>query len=137
LYHVKREIREPIVFAEQNLLRDPPFSNLDLLVCRNLLIYLKPEAQNKLLPLFHYTLKKEGILFLGTSESVGRFPELFQPVKKSVSIFQKKESVIRPQVEFPTSAKALKKPGEFEYASDAHRKNLRPKVWRKRWKRGC
>jgi two-component system, chemotaxis family, CheB/CheR fusion protein len=118
-YHVKSEIRELIVFAEQNLLRDPPFSNLDLLVCRNLLIYLKPEAQNKLLPLFHYTLKKEGILFLGTSESVGRFPELFQPVKKSVSIFQKKESFIRPQVEFPTSAKALKKPGEFEEASDA------------------
>jgi two-component system, chemotaxis family, CheB/CheR fusion protein len=122
LYHVKSEIREPIIFAEQNLLRDPPFSNLDLLVCRNLLIYLKPEAQNKLLPLFHYTLKKEGVLFLGTSESVGRFPELFQPVSKSFSIFYKKESVIRPQVEFPTSAKALKKPGEFEYASDVSSK---------------
>ena len=119
MYHVKSEIREPIVFAEQNLLRDPPFSNLDLLVCRNLLIYLKPEAQNKLMPLFHYTLKKEGILFLGTSESVGRFPELFQPVAKSVSIFQKKESFVRPQVEFPTSAKAIKKPGEFEHAVDA------------------
>jgi two-component system CheB/CheR fusion protein len=119
IYHVKSEIREPIVFAEQNLLRDPPFSNLDLLVCRNLLIYLKPEAQNKLLPLFHYTLKKEGILFLGTSESVGRFPELFQPVNKSFSIFQKKESFIRPQVEFPTSAKAIKKAGEFEHEPDA------------------
>jgi two-component system, chemotaxis family, CheB/CheR fusion protein len=119
IYHVKSEIREPIVFAEQNLLRDPPFSNLDLLVCRNLLIYLKPEAQNRLLPLFHYTLKKEGILFLGTSESVGRFPELFQPVNKSLSIFQKKESFIRPQVEFPTSAKALKKPVEFQHGPDA------------------
>ena len=117
-YYVKSEIREPIVFAEQNMLRDPPFSNLDLLVCRNLLIYLKPEAQNKLLPLFHYTLKKEGILFLGTSESVGRFPELFQPVAKSVSIFKKRESFIRPQIEFPTSAKAIKKHGEIGDALD-------------------
>jgi two-component system, chemotaxis family, CheB/CheR fusion protein len=111
---VRRELRELIVFAEQNLLRDPPFSNLDLLVCRNLLIYLKAEAQNKLIPLFHYTLKSEGILFLGTSENIGRFPELFQTVKKSVSIFQKKENLIRPRVDFPTSAKALKKPDQFE-----------------------
>jgi len=106
-YHVKREIRDPVIFAEQNILRDPPFSNLDLLVCRNLLIYLKPEAQNKLLPLFHYTLKSDGILFLGTSETVGRFPELFKPVSKPHSIYKKRESVIRPQVEFPTGARAL------------------------------
>jgi two-component system CheB/CheR fusion protein len=107
-YRIIAEIREPVVFAEQNVLRDPPFSNLDLLVCRNLLIYLKPEAQNKLLPLFHYTLKKEGILFLGTSENVGRFPELFQPLNKSFSIYRKKESLIRPQIEFPTVAKSVK-----------------------------
>ncbi|MEJ2039243.1 MAG: CheR family methyltransferase [Desulfosarcinaceae bacterium] len=103
-YLVKREIREPVVFAEQNVLRDPPFSGLDLLVCRNLLIYLKSEAQNKLLPLFHYTLKQNGLLFLGSSESVGRFPELFEPLNKSHSLYSKKETVIRPQVEFPTGA---------------------------------
>ncbi|RJQ62026.1 MAG: hypothetical protein C4530_05420, partial [Desulfobacteraceae bacterium] len=78
LYQVKKEIRETIVFAVQNVLNDPPFSNLNLLVCRNLLIYLESEAQRKLVPLFHYTLKPGGVLFLGASESVGRFGDLFQ-----------------------------------------------------------
>ena len=101
-YRIKREIREMVVFAEQNLLRDPPFSNLDLLVCRNLLIYLKPEAHARLLPLFHYTLLKDGVLFLGTSESVSRSPELFEPLSKQFSIYRKRDSVIHPQVKFPT-----------------------------------
>jgi two-component system CheB/CheR fusion protein len=101
-YRIKREIREPVIFAEQNLLRDPPFSDLDLLVCRNLLIYLKTEAQNRLIPLFHYTLKKDGILFLGNSESIGRFPELFQPLSRKHSIFRKKQTVVGLQVQFPT-----------------------------------
>jgi two-component system CheB/CheR fusion protein len=100
-YRVKSEIREPVVFAEQNLLRDPPFSNLDLLVCRNLLIYLKPEAQKKLIPLFHYSLRPHGILFLGNSESIGRFPELFEPLGKKHSIFLKRETALRPPVQFP------------------------------------
>jgi two-component system, chemotaxis family, CheB/CheR fusion protein len=101
-YRVRREIRESVVFAEQNLLRDPPFSDLDLLVCRNLLIYLKAEAQQRLVPLFHYILKKDGILFLGNSETIGRFPELFEPLSKQYSIFQKRESAIHPQIHFPT-----------------------------------
>ncbi len=107
-YRIKSEVREAVVFAEQNLLRDPPFSGLDLLVCRNLLIYLKPEAQEKLLPLFHYTLKRGGYLFLGTSESIGRFPELFRPVSKPHSIYQRKESLVRPQVQFPTGMRELR-----------------------------
>ena len=101
-YQIKREIREQVVFAEQNLLRDPPFSNLDLLVCRNLLIYLKAEAQNKLIPLFHYTLKKAGILFLGNSETVSRYPELFETLGKQFSIYRKKDSALTPQIDFPT-----------------------------------
>jgi two-component system CheB/CheR fusion protein len=101
-YRVKRDIREAVVFAEQNLLRDPPFSNLDLLVCRNLLIYLKSEAQGRLIPLFHYTLHKNGILFLGNSETIGRFPELFEPLSKSFSIFRKKETAVELRVRFPT-----------------------------------
>ena len=101
-YRVKRDIREAVVFAEQNLLRDPPFSDLDLLVCRNLLIYLKVEAQDTLIPLFHYTLRKNGILFLGNSETIGRFPELFEPLSKSHSVFRKRESGVRPHVRFPT-----------------------------------
>jgi len=101
-YRVKRDIREAVVFAEQNLLRDPPFSDLDLLVCRNLLIYLKIEAQDTLIPLFHYTLRKSGVLFLGNSETIGRFPELFEPLSKSYAIFRRKESAMRPHLRFPT-----------------------------------
>ncbi len=101
-YRVKREIRDPVVFAEQNLLRDPPFSDLNLLMCRNLLIYLKTEAQDRLIPLFHHVLKKNGVLFLGNSETIGRFPELFEPLGRSHSIFRRKESAIRPLVRFPT-----------------------------------
>jgi two-component system, chemotaxis family, CheB/CheR fusion protein len=107
-YRLKRAIRDCVMFAEQNILRDPPFSTLDMLVCRNLLIYLKAEAQEKLIPLFHYTLNNEGILFLGTSESIGRFPELFQTSSKQHSVYLKKENLLRPQVHFPTGARALR-----------------------------
>jgi two-component system CheB/CheR fusion protein len=75
----------------QNVLTDPPFSNLDLLACRNLLIYLELAGQQKLIPLFHYTLKKGGVLFWGSSESVGRFVDLFEAVNKKFSIYRKKE----------------------------------------------
>ena len=101
-YRVKREVRETVVFAEQNILRDPPFSDLDLLVCRNLLIYLTAEAQSRLIPLFHYTLKKGGVLFLGNSETVGRHAELFEPLSKTYSIYRKKETTMRPPITFPT-----------------------------------
>ena len=70
-YRIKKEIRELIIFAQQNVLIDPPFTNLDLLSCRNLLIYLNSETQKKLLPLFHYSLNPEGFLFIGSSESIG------------------------------------------------------------------
>jgi two-component system CheB/CheR fusion protein len=109
LYHLKKEIREPIVFAAQNVLNDPPFSNLDLLVCRNLLIYLELEAQQKLIPLFHYTLKKDGVLFLGSSESVGRFVDLFETMSRKFSIYRKKEvkAGAGPVVDFPTRTHRL------------------------------
>jgi two-component system, chemotaxis family, CheB/CheR fusion protein len=68
-YRVKKQIREMLVFAPQNVIKDPPFTKLDLLCCRNLLIYLGPELQKKLLPIFHYSLKLGGILFLGSSEN--------------------------------------------------------------------
>jgi two-component system, chemotaxis family, CheB/CheR fusion protein len=93
----------------QNVLSDPPFSNLDLLVCRNLLIYLEAEAQQKLIPLFHYTLKKGGVLFLGTSESISRFVELFETMNKKFSMYRKREVKAgpRPAVEFPTKTPRL------------------------------
>ncbi len=76
-YRVNAEVRERIVFAVQNVIQDPPFTKLDLLVCRNVLIYLSPALQQKLLPLFHYSLRPGGVLVLGTSETVGGFTGLF------------------------------------------------------------
>lgn len=104
LYKVRKDVREGAVFAVQNILKDPPFSNLDLLMCRNLLIYLEPKAQKKLIPLFHYTLKPEGVLFLGTSESIGGFTDLFTPLSKKWSLYRKRDinAAVRPMVEFPT-----------------------------------
>ena len=76
-YRVKKEIREMVVFAIQNVIKDPPFTKLDLLSCRNLMIYLESELQNRLIPAFHYALKPGGMLFLSPSESIGNHHELF------------------------------------------------------------
>lgn len=107
-YRVRKEVREPVVFAAHNVLKDPPFSRLDLLVCRNLLIYLEPKAQKKVLPLFHYALRPGGVLFLGTSETVGEFTDLFTPVYKKWSIYRRVDvsPALQPIVEFPTGSKA-------------------------------
>ena len=91
-YRVSKQIREMIVFAPQNLIMDPPFTKLDLLCCRNLLIYFTTELQRKLLPLFHYTLNPGGILFLGSSETVGGFQDLFNTLDTKWKIFQRRES---------------------------------------------
>lgn len=90
-YRIKKDVRKMLVFAPQNLISDPPFTKLDLLSCRNLLIYLGPSLQRRLLPLFHYALKPRGLLFLGTSESVGRFPQLFLAVDKKHKLFRRVE----------------------------------------------
>jgi two-component system CheB/CheR fusion protein len=91
-YRVAKQIREMVVFAPQNLIMDPPFTKLDLLCCRNLLIYFTTELQKKLLPLFHYTLNRGGILFLGSSETIGGFQDLFHNVDNKWKIFQRRES---------------------------------------------
>jgi two-component system CheB/CheR fusion protein len=113
-YRVRKELREPIVFAAQDVLRDPPFSKLDLLVCRNLLIYLEARAQKKLLPLFHYALKPGGVLFLGSSESIGGFTDLFSPVNKRWNIYAKRDVPANhaPFVEFPVGFRGVQLPGE-------------------------
>ncbi len=89
-YRVNKSLREMIVFARQNLISDPPFSRLDLITCRNVLIYLEPSLQKKIFPTFHYALKPDGFLFLGTSESIGEFTYLFEPVDKKHRIYSKK-----------------------------------------------
>jgi two-component system CheB/CheR fusion protein len=105
-YRVSKTIREMVVFAPQNLIMDPPFTKLDLLCCRNLLIYFNAELQKKLLPLFHYTLNAGGILFLGSSESIGGFQDLFGTVDHKWKIFRRKESPIAATaglVDFPSA----------------------------------
>ncbi len=87
-YRVNKEIRSMVVFAPQNLIMDPPFTKLDILSCRNLLIYLTPELQKKLFPLFHYSLNPGGILFLGSAESIGNFTHLFTALSLKERIFQ-------------------------------------------------
>ncbi len=92
-YRVSKMLREMVVFARQNLISDPPFSRMDLISCRNLLIYLEPSLQKKALPTFHYALKPDGFLLLGASESVGGFTDLFEPVDKKHKIYSKKPAV--------------------------------------------
>jgi two-component system CheB/CheR fusion protein len=96
-YQVCKEIRETVIFAPQNLIMDPPFTKLDILSCRNLLIYLAPEMQKKLLPLFHYSLNPGGILFLGNAETIGGFTDRFAPVGIKSRIFRRTESILRPE----------------------------------------
>lgn len=92
-YQVKRAIREMVVFAPQNIIMDPPFIKLDLLCCRNLLIYFTTELQRKLLPIFHYSLNPGGILFLGSSETIGEHTRLFSAVDSRLKIFERKDTI--------------------------------------------
>jgi two-component system CheB/CheR fusion protein len=91
-YHIGKEIRESLVFAPQNVVKDPPFTKLDLVVCRNLLIYFDAELQHRLLPIFHYALRPGGLLFLGPSESIGGFSGLFEAIDGKWKIFRRKEA---------------------------------------------
>jgi two-component system CheB/CheR fusion protein len=105
-YQVSKQVRELVVFAEQNLIADPPFSKLDLICCRNLLIYLKPDVQEKVISLFHFALRNGGFLFLGTAETVGRQTDLFQPVSKRWRIFHRLGPTRPERVEIPVTAGA-------------------------------
>ena len=89
-YRINKALREMVVFARQNVISDPPFSRLDLISCRNLLIYFEPGLQKKVFPVFHYALKPGGFLYLGASESIGGFTELFEPVDKKHKIYARK-----------------------------------------------
>ncbi len=103
-YQVAKPIREMVVFARQNFIMDPPFTRLDILSCRNLLIYLSAELQKKLLPLMHYSLNPGGILILGNSESVGTFTDLFEPLKGKTRIYRRLETAFRAEpVDFPST----------------------------------
>lgn len=114
LYRIRKEIRENVIFSVQNLIGDPPFLHLNLLCCRNLLIYLNAEAQKKILPLFHYALRPDGLLILGASESIGGHANLFDTLSQKDKIYRKKEVplLLRQRIEFPSGLPAIE--GENE-----------------------
>ena len=110
-YQVIKPIRDMCVFAKHDLARDPPFSNMNLIMCRNLLIYFDSKLQERILPLFHYGLKPNGYLILGESESVGKFTYLFEPLTKKGVAFKKKQA--QPTFELqlePTTPYSMNRP---------------------------
>ncbi len=115
-YRISSELRELCLFSAHNLLRDAPFSKLDLVSCRNLLIYLTPELQNRLIPLFHYALNEGAYLFLGSSENLTRHTRLFATIDKPYRIFRRRTQLERRLPEFPLTA------------SDDGRRRLAPPV---------
>jgi two-component system, chemotaxis family, CheB/CheR fusion protein len=117
-YQIVKSIRDCCVFARQNVAKDPPFSRVDLISCRNLLIYLEPVLQKRLMSLFHYALKSTGFLTLGGAETIGASSDLFSLVDRTHKIYAKKLATIRPSLEFaaamgpereePTTARAAR-----------------------------
>lgn len=100
-YQISKRIREMCVFAKQNVVKDPPFSKLDLISCRNLLIYLGPVLQKRVIPIFHYALKPNGYLLLGSSETIGAHSELFSVEDNKAKIYKRRAAPTRPNLEFP------------------------------------
>jgi two-component system CheB/CheR fusion protein len=112
-YQIRKEIREMIVFAPQSVIKDPPFTKLDLITCRNLLIYFNAELQKKIIPIFHYSLLPNGILFLGSSETISVFLDLFTMIDKKWKLYKRRDSIYsaQPFLEFPI-VPAIKKANE-------------------------
>lgn len=102
-YRLKKEVREMVSFAKHNIITDAPFTKLDILCCRNLLIYFRAELQKKLIPLFHFALNLDGLLLLGKANSVGLFAELFTPLENKNILFRRLERQFQgPSVDFPS-----------------------------------
>ncbi len=121
-YRIQKSIRDRVIFSEQDVIKDPPFSKLDLISCRNLLIYMGGGLQRKLFPLFHYALNPDGMLFLGTSETVGEFVDLFATLDRKSKLYQRREEAgahhkgfprVLPQ-DGPVARPSGKTPGEIK-----------------------
>jgi len=100
-YRVQKAIRDMVIFAQQNLLVDPPFTRVDLISCRNMLIYFDPALQQKVIPAFHYALKPHGCLVLGSSESIGQFQNLFHVAEQRHRIYFKNPTANWPRFDRP------------------------------------
>ncbi len=104
-YSVVKELREMCIFSAHNVIKDAPFSRIDLISCRSLLIYLNADLQHRIIPLFHFSLRSGGYLFLGPSESVARHAKLFSPIDRRHRIFQRQDTKSRVLPEFPLSTR--------------------------------
>lgn len=113
-FRIKDDIREMVVFAVQNLIKDPPFSKLDLISCRNLLIYLGTELQKKVIPLFRYALNPDGILFLGSSETIGDYSDMFSVFDKKWRIYKASRTSSLPPLPIDTRPAAPPEKGSKE-----------------------
>jgi two-component system CheB/CheR fusion protein len=120
-FRVHKSIRDMLIFSEQDVIKDPPFSKLDLISCRNLMIYLGTLLQKKLIPLFHYALKPSGILLLGTSEGVSDFIEMFSVLDRKAKIFQRKEDY---QATYAITARSLPLTSSLELATSPGSKKM-------------
>lgn len=111
---VVQSIREMIVFAKQDLTKNPPFSHLNLISCRNLLIYFNSDLQKKILPMFHYVLNPGGVLMLGQSESIGQFADLFTPMVKKWKIFKRRDTISTSKTLFGFSPRVVNRLTDFQ-----------------------
>ncbi|MCC6907130.1 MAG: PAS domain-containing protein [Phycisphaerales bacterium] len=100
-YEVKKNLRDMIVFARHNVIRDPPFSRMDMIICRNLLIYIEPDTQRRILGMFNFALRDGGTLFLGSAETIGMQGELFEPLSAPWRIFRSRRVVHAGRFDFP------------------------------------
>ena len=119
-YKVKKDIRDRVVFAVQNVIKDPPFTKLDLLSCRNLMIYLETELQNRLIPNFHYALRPDGVLFLSTSESITSRPDLFSALDRKWKFYRANHALAAPHFKANTDwTWAADKVGRTSHTAEA------------------
>ena len=128
-HRIRKEVRNMIIFARQNVISDPPFTKLDILCCRNLLIYFTAKLQEQLIPLFHYGLKTGGLLMLGSADTPGRFHELFAPMTGGGRIYRRLDaSTVRVVNYFPTRVSGVSIPSVSEPINPSMNGNLQTQV---------
>ena len=138
-YRVKKEIRELVVFAVHNVIKDPPFTKLDLLSCRNLMIYLEAVLQNRLIKNFHYALNPNGVLFLSPSESFGNHPDLFAPLSHKWKFYRAIHSILSPRavlaggVDWAASGDRTRRDGPARKTSEPDFAELTQRVLLQTW----
>jgi len=116
---VSKELREMCIFSPHNIVKDAPFSRIDILSCRNLLIYLSTELQNRVIPIFHFSLRPEAVLFLGSSENVTRHGKLFAPVDRKSRVFRRLDTATRIIPDFPLTTRVRDREGDARLAPAA------------------